>query len=256
MIIKANESHKEQIVSLWSDAFGDKKDRVERYLDTLLEYFLVYEEDGVVKGMLSVLPVTLNEKNGGYVYAVVTHPKHRGKGICNSLMESVKADKNYEFLVLVPQNKGLFEFYKKMDFTEVSFLKKTEVVASNEAEEYSLKAITAKEYVMKRNEFYENQEFIKWDNTILEFAKNMYGGSFCEILKNEKRVGFVFLYKEKGTVFIKELLCKNHIEAAKKIGGVLKAEKVNFVYESKDAEPTFMVLPKAYSGTKFGIYLD
>lgn len=256
MIIKANESHKEQIVSLWSDAFGDKKDSVERYLDTLLKYFLVYEEDSIVKGMLSVLPVALNEKNGGYIYAVVTHPKHRGKGICNSLMENVKADKSYDFLVLVPQNKCLFEFYEKMDFTAVSFLEKDDVFASNKAEEYSLKTITAKEYEMKRNEFYKNQEFIKWDNTILEFAKNMYGGRFCEILKNEKRVGFVFLYKEKGTVFIKELLCENHKEAAEKIGGVLKAEKVHFVYESKDAEPTFMVFPKAYSCTKFGIYLD
>lgn len=256
MIKKANESHKEQIISLWSDAFGDKKDSVERYLDTLLEYFLVYEEDGVVKGMLSVLPVALNNKNGGYIYAVVTHPEHRGKGICKSLMESVKADKSYNFLVLVPQNKGLFEFYEKMNFTEVSFIKKEDVVASNKVEEYSLKVVTAKEYEINRNEFYKNQEFIRWDDTILEFAKSMYGGSFFEILKNEKRVGIAFLYKERETVFIKELLCKYHREAAEKIGGILKAEKVHFVYESKYAEPTFMVFPKRYLDTKFGIYLD
>ena len=256
MIIKANESHKEQIISLWSDAFRDKKEDVEKYLDTLLKYFLVYEEDGIVKGMLSVLPVTLHDKKGGYIYAVVTHPGYRSRGICRALMESVKQDTEYDFLVLVPQNKGLFAFYDKMDFTEVSFLKKDEASVSEEAESYVLKTLTAKEYESKRNEFYKDKNFIQWNDDILEFAKNMYGGSFLEIFENGKSVGVAFLYAEKEKVFIKELLCENHREVAEKIGGVLKAEKVNFVYESKYAEPTFMVFPKAYSGTKFGIYLD
>ncbi len=256
MIIEANGSHKEQIISLWSNAFGDKKDSVAKYLDTLLKYFLVYEEDGIVKGMLSVLPVNLNEKNGGYIYAVVTHPDYREKGICRALMESVKADKNYDFLVLVPQNKGLFDFYEKMDFTAVSFLKKDKILVSNEVEGYSLKTITAKEYETKRNEFYKNQEFIKWDGAMLEFAKGMYGGIFFEILKDEKSVGVAFIYTEKKTVYIKELLCENHRETAEKIGEILKAEKVNFVYENEDAEPTFMVYPEAFSDTKFGIFLD
>lgn len=256
MIKKANESHKQQIVSLWNDAFGDKKDSVEKYLETLLKYFLVYEEDGIVKGMLSVLPVTLNNKKGGYIYAVVTHPEYRGNGICRVLMEAVKKDMSYEFFVLVPQNKGLFEFYEKMNFAEVSFLKKDEASISGEAKEYYLKAISAKEYEYARNAFYKNQSFIQWDEKILEFAKGMYDGEFYHIFMGAEKVGSAFLYEEKETVFIKELLCKKHKEVAIEIGKVFGVEKVNFVYESEDAEPTFMVYPKGYIDTKFGIFLD
>ena len=104
MILPAGPCHKEQIVALWSDAFGDRAEDVERYLETILEYFLVYEEDGIVKGMLSVLPVSFFEQNGGYIYAVVTDKKYRGQGICNKLMEFVKANNKYDFLALKPQN--------------------------------------------------------------------------------------------------------------------------------------------------------
>lgn len=255
MIIRAKESHKEQITELWNNAFGDKKENVRKYLDTLLEYFLVYEEDGMVNGMLSVLPVTLNDKKGGYIYAVVTRPENRGQGICKKLMENVKSDKSYDFLVLVPQNKSLFDFYEKMDFTAVAQLKK-EGISSFDKAEYSIRIITAKDYETKRNEYYKNQNFIKWDEKMLEFAESMYCGKFCEILKDEIAVGIAFLYEENKTVFIKELLLENHREVACRIGSARKAEKVIFAYECKDAEPTFMVYPRSFSNTKFGIFLD
>jgi len=185
MIVSAKEIHRKQIISLWSNAFGDSEGSVNKYLDTLLKYFLVYEEDSIVKGMLSVLPVTLAEKKGGYIYAVVTHPEYRGMGICRDLMERVKADKSYDFLVLVPQNKGLFDFYGKMDFTEVNFLNKNQLLLlGNSGENYSLNTISASEYEMARNTFYNNQNFIEWDSTILEFAKKMYNGDFYEVIKD------------------------------------------------------------------------
>ena len=257
MIISAKEIHRKQIVSLWSNAFGDSKDSVNKYLDTLLKYFLVYEEDGIVKGMLSVLPVNLQDKKGGYIYAVVTHPDFRGKGICRAMIDAVKADVTYDFLVLVPQNEGLFNFYGKMDFIKVNFLKKGQILISgNSLEDYSLNRISASEYELARNNFYKNQKFINWDSSILEFAENMYGGSFYEILNGKNSVGYAFLYKEKDSVIIKELLCKNHIETAMQIGSIMNVRKVNFVYEDIKANPTFMVYPEVFSNTKFGIFLD
>lgn len=256
MIKPAKENHREQMISLWSNAFGDSKDSVNRYLDTLLDYFLVYEEDSIVKGMLSVLPVTLNDKNGGYIYAVVTHPDFREKGICRALIDTVKANANYDFLVLVPQKESLFEFYKNMEFSTVSFLKQGEIFNLNAQENYSLNTISAKEYETIRNEYYKNESFIKWDKEILQFAEGMYNGKFCKILKDEKNIGFAFLYKENETVFIKELLCENHEEAVKGIGRAFDCKKVNYVYESRNANPTFMVYPREFSNTKFGIFLD
>jgi len=257
MIIPADICHEKEIVSLWHTAFGDKEEDVQRYLKTILKYFLIYEEGGIVKGMLSVLPVSLREQKGGYIYAVVTHPDYRGQGICNSLMEYLKSGESYDFLVLVPQNKGLFDFYKRMGFKKVSFLKKEEIKSfSGIKEEYAMNKLSPNEYEKARNHFYKNCDFIKWDSQMLAFAKDMYNGDFYEILKGKGRIGYTFLYRENESVFIKELLCENHREVAENIGALIEAEKVNVAFENKESEPTFMVYPKTFANVKFGIYLD
>ena len=257
MILPADIRHKNQIIRLWSKTFGDSPDSVNKYLETLLKYFIIYEDDGIVKGMLSVLPVTSGDKKGGYIYAVVTHPDYRGQGICRTLMESVKENKKYDFLVLVPQNESLFEFYAKMDFLKVPLLVKKELcVKKTNMSELNIKKLTVKKYETLRNLFFGEGNLIKWDAQMLFFAKTMYSGEFYEIKNAEKRTGFTFLYKEKETVFIKELITENPEETANFIGSELGAETVKFSYPDKNGAPTYMVFPKEFSGLYFGIYFD
>ena len=257
MILPADICHKNQIIRLWSEAFGDSPNSIDKYLETLLKYFVVYEDQGIVKGMLSVLPVTSGNKNGGYIYAVVTHPDYIGQGICRTLIESIKDNKKYDFLVLVPQNEGLFEFYEKMDFIKVPlFVKKELCVNKINESKLNLKKLTVKKYEALRNLFFGEENLIKWDTQMLFFAKAMYGGEFYEIKKAEKSGGLAFLYKEKETVLIKELITENPEEIANFLGSELGAQTVKFSYLDKNGVPTYMVFPKELSGLYFGIYFD
>ena len=72
MIKKADKSHIMKIAEIWNEAFGDSITQVMEYLEYLLQFFYVYEENGSVKAIASVLPVTFSGKNGGYIYAVAT----------------------------------------------------------------------------------------------------------------------------------------------------------------------------------------
>ncbi len=256
MILPAELRHKEQIVGLWSGAFGDKTEDVNKYLDTIFKYFLVYEEDGVVLGMLSVLPVSFCEKNGGYIYAVTTHKYHRGQGICNKLLEYVKADKTYDFLVLKPQNYGLFEFYGKMGFEKASCLSKKEIFATEKVEKgYQLKTLNTQEYEMARNTYF-GEEIIKWDSTMLSFAKDMYDGDFYAVEKDGISIGFAFLYKDKNVAVIKELLAEESENVANFIANETGCEKAEVAFRNSNGKESFMIYPKNVKRGYFNIYFD
>jgi len=256
MILPAKLRHKEQIIALWNSAFGDKTKDVEKYLKTLLEYFLVYEEDGILKGMLSVLPVSFGNKIGGYIYAVTTDKNHRGQGICNKLMEYVKEDKSYNFLVLKPQNDGLFEFYGKMGFERVPQLEKKEFwTIENSEVEYQLKQLSAKDYEFARNSYFA-EEIIKWDENMLSFAKDMYNGEFYAIEEKENRVGWVFCYKDKSVAVIKEIVANKPQDIANFVACELDCKKVKYAVCNENGSDGFMIYPKALRSGYFNIYLD
>ena len=116
MIIFAEEKHKKQIISLWREAFGDGEDEISFYLENILKYLVVFIEKERVCGMLAMLPVAMGDKKGRYIYAVATKKTERGRGISTALLDFAKQyiERNGEnFLVLVPQEESLFDFYKK-----------------------------------------------------------------------------------------------------------------------------------------------
>lgn len=255
MILPAELRHKEQIIELWKNAFGDNTEDIRKYLDTIFKYFFVYEEDDIVKGMLSVLPVSFCDKNGGYIYAVTTHSQYRGQGICNKLMEYVKADRLYDFLVLKPQNEGLFDFYEKMGFKKVPCLSKKESFVENLQNDYQLKELTVQEYEESRNQYF-GEGIIKWNSAMLSFAKDMYAGEFYAVEKNEKRVGLAFLYKEKNTAIIKELLSKEEKNISNFIAGSLRCQKAEVTCFDSKGTDGFMIYPEFSNKVYFNIYFD
>ncbi len=255
MILPARLCHKEQMIDLWNSAFGDKTEDIEKYLETILKYFLVYEEDSIIKGMLSVLPVSFCGKNGGYIYAVTTHKDHRGQGICNKLMEYVKADEKYDFLVLKPQNTGLFEFYGKMGFKKVSQFEKKEIcVTPNGKNDYQLKQLSSGEYETARNAYF-GENIIKWDSSMLMFAKDMYNGDFYAV-ENGANCGIAFGYKDKNTVVIKELLAEEHELVANFLANSLGCSKAEMTFWDKKGKDGFMIYPKDMNSGYFNIYFD
>ena len=106
---------------LWQQAFGDTDD----FLDSF--YSTAYAPDRCLCILLEDRPAaalywldcTLQEHKLAYIYAVVTDPAYRGRGLCRVLMESTHdllRRRGYAGAVLVPQQEGLRAMYAGMGY--------------------------------------------------------------------------------------------------------------------------------------------
>lgn len=118
----ANSSHFRQMTLLWQECFGDSEEYIRHFLESRKDCFpILWEEKGEVFSMLFLLEMKLREKKGYYIYALCTKPEHRGKGIARKLVEfsqSFAKENGADFLALVPGEASLFEYYRKMGFTD------------------------------------------------------------------------------------------------------------------------------------------
>ena len=94
----------EDIIRIWSEAFGDDRKYIVKFLENFREYVYIFEKDAI----MTLFPVTLNDKKGHYVYAVAVDKNKRGTGLGKKLIEFAKANMD-DFLVLVPADKSLFD---------------------------------------------------------------------------------------------------------------------------------------------------
>ena len=72
----------EQLKELWHLAFGDGLEFIELFFGTAYapERCLYLTEDGQVTAALYWLDCSYQDQKQAYIYAVATHPEHRGKG--------------------------------------------------------------------------------------------------------------------------------------------------------------------------------
>ena len=129
MIRFATNSDYVQIRTLWDEAFSDE-DYADWYFKNIYkkEYTLVYElqeedgEDGRVVAMLARIPYEIN--NFGkvtYIYGACTNKDYRNRGIMRKLLTySEEIDRTADTLaiILIPENKDLFNFYDKQGYNE------------------------------------------------------------------------------------------------------------------------------------------
>lgn len=76
------------------------------------------------------------EYTGGklaYIYAVATHPQHRGKGLASQLLRQVHAElkaQSYAGTVLKPAE-GLFPFYERLGYATSGYIRRFTVQSGN-----------------------------------------------------------------------------------------------------------------------------
>ena len=254
IIKKADKSHIIQIAELWNEAFGDDKSDVLGYLEYLLQFFYICEENDLVKAMASVLSVKFRDKNGGYIYAVATRKSERGKGLSTELLSYIKSLDEYEFLVLVPQEKELFEFYAKRGFIPFSSVETKEIKVEEMNNRISFEEISTQEYVEARKRYFRDS-LIEWDVKALDFAKKMYGGKFFEAKNKEYNSAF-FGFKVGEKLVIKELLCKDGEILGAKIANSFGCKYVRVSYPEGLAEPFAMIYPDIFEKKYFAVALD
>lgn len=181
---------KEQAVNLYLSGFPEDdmefaKDFTERFFDSSATYVA---EDGKLISMLYMFDCELftNEEKLpiSYVYAVVTHPEHRGKGYMKKLMDKAKEkakEKGKAALIIKPSNDGLYSFYEKLGFKTTFYYNKFEHIKETKSKA-ELCFTDAKNYNKKREELLSKKPHVVWEEMLEYIGENgkfFIGKDFC-----------------------------------------------------------------------------
>lgn len=204
-----------KIVTLWHEAFGDGEDEIMFFLANKFrpENTLVYEFNGEIASMLFLLEgkMSINGKifYSYYLYAACTLKKYRGRGFMGELLrfaEKIAAERNINFICLLPGESSLYEFYERIGY-KTAFSKKTLKITSADIDEnFDPIEIKADNNLVELKKLRENalnktDHFI-WDNQAINYAVNqnkMYGGKTV-IACN----GYLLYSIESRKIFVKE----------------------------------------------------
>ncbi|MBQ3518036.1 MAG: GNAT family N-acetyltransferase [Clostridia bacterium] len=115
----------EDLKCLWEIVFGDTREVTDAFFENA--FFAdgcFYESaDGKAVSSLYLLPVTLGDKKGFYLYAAATLPAHRGKGIMGKLIKEALAYAKSvsDFVYLCPAESSLYDYYRRFGFSQTLY---------------------------------------------------------------------------------------------------------------------------------------
>ena len=145
----------EQLKHLWQLAFGDGPELIDLFFQTAYspERCLYLTEGGQITAALYWLDCGYHGQKQAYLYAVATHPEHRGKGLCRHLMDLAHQrlkEQGYHAALLRPADEGLRRMYRKMGYRTVTGVTELDAAAG---EPVPLRKITPREYERLRREY-------------------------------------------------------------------------------------------------------
>lgn len=145
-----------QLLVLWKAAFGDWDGFWELFLSTAFhpDRCRCITEDGSVTASLCWFNCRLEGRKLAYVYAVVTHPEHRNRGLCRKLLadtQALLAGLGYAAVLLVPESESLRQMYEKLGYRTCTTVTEFSCPAADRS--LSLRAIGPAEYAALRRRF-------------------------------------------------------------------------------------------------------
>lgn len=132
----AFESDKAQLFSLWEEAFGDGRETVKRFFDTVIKTentFVADNGDGVVSALYLIEADILTDKKkykACYIYAAATQKRFRKMGIMSKLIEFAQAlavQRKADYLFLRPASEALYGYYAANGFRTAFYEKEQEI---------------------------------------------------------------------------------------------------------------------------------
>lgn len=102
----------DDIVPLWSEAFGDSREDIVFFIENIKNArCFAYFKNGRALSMLYLVDCALDGKKSYYIYAACTTHSCRKKGYMSALIEHCIAE--FDEVCLIPANEKLIEYYKR-----------------------------------------------------------------------------------------------------------------------------------------------
>lgn len=228
-----------QLLKLWKEVFGEYDGFWELFLDTAFQpdHCRCITEKGQVLAGLYWFDCGCGEDQIAYIYAVVTDPAHRGKGLCRKLMEDVHKllrDQGYASVMLVPADAGLREMYRKMGYADCTRI--SEITCTPTDTPVTIRNIGTEEYAALRRKLLPEQGVLQEGNnlTFLAAQTRLFAGEDF----------LLAAWLEEDTLHGTELL--GNTNAAPGILRVLGCEKG--IFQTPGANQPFAMIHKLHSG--------
>lgn len=261
LLISLFEEHdRRSVVDIWSQAFSDTEEFINKFLDFSGAKMYVYRENGAVLGMFSVFDVEAHGKKGAYIYALAVEEKHRRKSIASKMLEfadEIFSSKGYAFSIVVPEPYTCLEaFYKKRGYETEIELSVEEIDGKGLQGTFKIQVADASEYFSARN---MSINVLKYDERFFKFLYDDMKNDGAEVLKInfDKQCAFCVCYCREGYVIIKEAFGTVDISLlAQIIAAKYSVEKIICVSHNGAQRYPYALLKKYDLGFDCNIYAN
>lgn len=217
MLRKCNANDLPQILELWNAIFDEDDNFTKWYFDNIFkpEYTIAVFEDDKLISMLQMLPYEIKDFGKvSYIFGACTYPEHRGKGLMAQLIAfSEKLDREADVTasILIPQEKSLFDFYKRFGYEPYFKINSKEYFKQNKKDySYTFSKIDSKDIPLL-NQAYEyslsGTYFVIRDENCwakqIDMFRSLNGNVFC-LMDNEKLIAYAFVWND-NSIVIQEL---------------------------------------------------
>lgn len=208
--------------ALWQQVFGDSPQTIDSFFRHCVapEDMMVLVEDGVLRSMLALLPMTLALPDGGtadayYIYALATDPSARKQGFGRQLLGYVDfylQEKGADCVTVVPAEISLHRFFGTVGFTQCFATRKRELTGAMvepSHPEDSIAPISPKEYGRLRETLLAALPHMMYRDNLLDYQADLSretGGDLYRITADGHTGVAAAEYFDRESVLLKELL--------------------------------------------------
>lgn len=177
MVEFACKNDRNRLCALWQSVFLEDEKVTSMFFENVAENVIipVIKSQSDIVSALFLIDCSIGGYKGKCVYCAMTAYSHRGKGYMRELLDfsyNYCQQNGFDFLILIPAEKSLFDYYRKVGFKEFGIRR---------SYEFSDKSVVIKEKP-------EYSHTLSFDGKVIEYWKNAcvhYGGKI-------KDFGFVF----------------------------------------------------------------
>ena len=212
----------ETLCELWKQGFNENEDIAKFVFNDFASFdnILVLEKNDMIISMLIYVEVKLEKRKGAYYYGLTTRKGYEKQGNMASLMQyanEICKQKEYEFIVLVPQSESLFNYYSKKGYETYFYIREfTHKIKDNLYANVKLDTITGKSIKELRNKFIENSRIQLNEKSEIATLVDMYKNGGITV---ESKNGYGIFYKNNDTMFFEEIFATDEYHAEELIQG-------------------------------------
>ncbi|MCI9272694.1 MAG: GNAT family N-acetyltransferase [Clostridiales bacterium] len=190
----AKKETKEELKALWLRCFDDIPEAVDLFLNTWFapDACVQATEDGRVVSALFLLPARIQGDGrmdqAHYIYGAGTLPEYRGRGFMGKLLRfadgAAARFRGDRYSFLLPENPGLYEFYRGAGYREGFYTRmvqvdRSELISLARQGKYEALSLDEPDWELRQKYYSKQVGSVQWGRDVVEYASainRMYQG--------------------------------------------------------------------------------